>query len=162
MPTLDADVTTSPPRLTYLVKRLERAIHAHLDSVTRAAELTLSQYAALSVLKHTDGISSAALARLSFVSAQAMGEVISSLERKGLVTREPSPDHRRVLRILMTDEGARVLMECDLAVDEVESSMTAGLADAEAKALRDALIRCHQALTRTTNHEPRSAEVSQP
>lgn len=145
MPTPDADA--DPPRLTYLVKRLERAIRSRLDRATVTAGLTTPQYAALSVLERREGISSAALARLSFVSAQAMGEMIAALERKGLVTREPSPDHGRVLRIFITAEGTRVLRACDDSVDEMESAMTSGLDAADAAALRDVLTRCYRALT---------------
>lgn len=146
MPTLDRDAAPSSARLTYLVKRLELAIRSRLDSITAEVGLTTSQYAALSVLKSRKGISSAALARRSFVSPQAMNEMVAALERKGFVIREQSPDHARVLRLFISDEGERVLNACESSVDEVEATMVAMLSRSQIAALPEVLDHCYRAL----------------
>lgn len=138
--------TRTTPRLTYLVKRLELAVRAGLDTVTSAQGLTTPQYAALSVLRQRPGISSAALARMSFVSAQAMGEMVMTLEGKGLIRREPDPNHRKMLRLFLTGRGETLLEACDAAVDEVEARMVAQLGPAQVSAFADALRRCTEGL----------------
>ena len=135
------------PRLTYLVKRLELAVRASLDAATSPQGLTTPQYAALSVLRLRPGISSAALARMSFVSAQAMSEMVKALEGKGLIRREPDPNHRKVLRLFLTGRGEALLDACDARADEVEARMLARLSPAQARAFADALLLCAEGLT---------------
>lgn len=52
----------------YLVKRLELAIRARMDEVLRPHGLTTLQFTALTALRDRDGLSSAQLARRSFVT----------------------------------------------------------------------------------------------
>jgi DNA-binding MarR family transcriptional regulator len=138
---------TSPhPRVTYLVKRLELAVRSRLDSVTSQHGLTTPQYAALSALRMRPGISSAALARMSFVTAQAMNEMVVVLERKELIRREVAPDHKKILQIFLTPHGSKVLAKCEAEVDDVESEMLAGLTDEEVLTMVTALRRCSEAL----------------
>ena len=66
---------TASPLLIYMIKQVELAVRARLDEIVRPAGLTALQYTALSVLeRHTD-MSSAQLARSSFVTAQSMAAV---------------------------------------------------------------------------------------
>lgn len=134
------------PRVTYLVKRLELGVRARLDAVTSTHGLTTPQYAALSALRLRPGISSAALARMSLVSAQAMNEMVFALDKKGLIKREPAPDHGKVLRIFLTEHGGRTLDACEVAVDEVEQTMLAPLDPAQIQTLKQALQLCSDAL----------------
>jgi DNA-binding MarR family transcriptional regulator len=142
-----AAVPPARPRVTYLVKRLELAVRSHLDAVTGAYGLTTPQYAALSVLRHKSGVSSAALARMSFVSAQAMNEMVALLEAKNLIERRPDPNHKKIRQIFITDHGERVLKECEDAVDVVESRMLETLDSDEIDALTSMLSRCSAALS---------------
>ncbi|KFI96930.1 MarR family winged helix-turn-helix transcriptional regulator, partial [Bifidobacterium stellenboschense] len=53
------------------------------------------------------------LAELLRVSSGRVSSVLSSLEKKGFVTRKPDPDDRRVVRVALTDAG-RAEIECDM------------------------------------------------
>src|SRR3954453_11451467 len=88
-----------PPLITYLVKQTESAIRAHLDVMLRTHQLTTVQYTALTVLQHREDLSSAQLARRSFVKPQTMHETVIGLERQGLIERHPSADRRHVLLV---------------------------------------------------------------
>ncbi|MGH3251140.1 MAG: MarR family winged helix-turn-helix transcriptional regulator, partial [Trebonia sp.] len=142
----DLAAAAAAPRLTYLVKRLELAVRAGLDAVTSARGLTTPQYAALSVLRLRPGTSSAALARMSFVSAQSMGEMVSTLEGKDLIRREPDPNHRKMLRLFLTGRGETLLAACDAQVDEVEARMLARLDPPQVLAFADARRLCTEGL----------------
>ena len=76
----DADVPTSPepPTLLYLMKQLELAVRARLDDLVRADGLTALQYTALTVLERHPDLTSAQLARRSFVTAQTMAEMVAT------------------------------------------------------------------------------------
>lgn len=140
-------VPTRGARTAYLVKQLEQAIRAELDAKTRELGLTALQYTALTVLKRHPGMSGAQLARRSFVSAQAGSEMIANLERKGLITREPDPANRRILRITLTPEGDAVVGACESWMDRLENQMLSGLDAPQREALRTALDACVRALS---------------
>ena len=68
----------------------------------------------LSVLsRHGAPLSTSQLARRAFMTPQSMSEVIHALERKGLIKRNPHPNHRRTLPATLTGEGRRVLAACE-------------------------------------------------
>jgi DNA-binding MarR family transcriptional regulator len=140
-PSGDARVS-QPPRVTYLVKRLELAIRAEMDVIVGAFGVTALQYTALSVLDRHPGMSGAQLARRSFVSAQAGSEMIGVLERKGLIERTPHERNRRVLCISLTGPGRELLAACDTATDALEVRMLEGLSGRERDRLRSTLETC--------------------
>jgi hypothetical protein len=66
---VDSAATTASPEITllYLIKQLELAVRSHLDETVRDAGLTALQYTALTVLERHPELTSAQLARNSFV-----------------------------------------------------------------------------------------------
>lgn len=134
------------PSLLYAVKRLELVIRAQLDEVLRGSGVTTPQYTALSVLAHQDGISAAQLARNSFVTPQAMADMLRALQQRGLVRRIPNPDNRRERLVRITAAGRRFMSAYADAVDAIEDQMTAGLTGAHTNAFRHALTVTWQAL----------------
>lgn len=130
------------PRTTYLVKRLELALRAEMDRLVRRFGVTTLQYTALSVLNLNPGLSSAQLARRSFVSAQAANELVAALERKNLIQRRPDSANRRILNVYLTEPGRTVLRACDELVNELEARMLLNLTDADQRALRYGLELC--------------------
>ena len=73
--------TEPAPLLLYLLKRVELAVRARLDEIVRPAGLTAAQYTALTVLERHDDMSSAQLARHSFVTAQAIADILDDPAR---------------------------------------------------------------------------------
>lgn len=134
------------PRVSYLVFRLERSIRARLDETLARHGLTTTEYLVLTELRLRDGLSSAQLARIAFVTPQAMNLVILGLERRELIRRAPDPAHRRVLSASLTAAARAVLQRCDHAVDRLEEAMLAGLDGPARRALPIALGACAHAL----------------
>jgi len=135
-----------PPRTTYLVKQLELAIRARMDALAGEFGVTALQYTALSVLARHPGLSAAQMARRSFVSAQAGNEMVTILERKGLITRTPDARNRHIRRISLTPAGYAVLSDCDDRIDLLEARMLDALAPADVEGLRKSLAACVQSL----------------
>jgi DNA-binding MarR family transcriptional regulator len=124
------------PRISYVVARLERAVRAAVSERVSPYGLTTLQYTTLSVLgARGQPLSNAQLARRAYMTPQSMIEVIDALERKGLIRRDPHPNHRRVYPATVTAKGRRVLKACDAAVEEMEEEMLAGLGVEERKSL---------------------------
>ncbi|GAA1858364.1 hypothetical protein GCM10009736_26720 [Actinomadura bangladeshensis] len=139
------------PRVSYLVFRLERRIRARLDDALARHGVTTTEYMALSELHLRDGPSSAELARIAFVTPQAMNLVIRDLERRGLIRRDPHPDGGRVLRARVTGRGLDVLRRCDRALDDIEAIMFAEIDAVDRKSLAENLLRCAHALRSDTS-----------
>ncbi|KQV07245.1 MarR family winged helix-turn-helix transcriptional regulator [Leifsonia sp. Root112D2] len=137
---------TTAATLLYLTKQLELAMRYQLDDVADAEKLTSLQYTALTVLERHPGLTSAELARNSFVRAQTMAQMVNTLEGRGLIERKRDPASRRQYLLALTDEGARVLDRLREPVADIEKRMVAGLGDAEVAAFRRALRFCRVAL----------------
>jgi DNA-binding MarR family transcriptional regulator len=139
--------TGSPQRLTYLIKRLEMAERARMEEVLQPLGVTLYQYTALSVLERRGGLSSAQLARRNFVSPQASNQLVTLLERHGLVERRVDSSNRRILRMWLSDHGRKMLAACHQAVDQIEERMLADFTAPQVQEFRTALGRSLAALS---------------
>jgi DNA-binding MarR family transcriptional regulator len=132
----------SEPMLLYLVKQVEQAVRSHLDNLLRPAGLTALQYTALTVLERHPDLSSAQLARNSFVTAQSMADMIMALEGRGLIERHRDQADRRRLVVALTAAGRELLELHRDQVAALETRMLAGLARDEVSCLRNALLAC--------------------
>ena len=131
------------PSLLYLVKQLELTVRARLTDLVRPAGITALQYTALTVLERHDGLSTAKLARNSFVTAQAMADMVATLEGQGLIHRERNPDNRRELLIYLTPAATALLAELAEPVRRLEEQMSRGL---DPDQFRKALMSAWEAL----------------
>jgi DNA-binding MarR family transcriptional regulator len=132
--------------LLYAVKQVELAIRSHLDEIVGASNVTALQYTALTVLGRQDGLSSAELARNSFVTAQSMADLVAALGAQGLIERRRDPDNRRRLLISLTDSGRDLLDRHEAAVKALEKQMLSTLSNQEAADFRRMLNACRAAL----------------
>jgi DNA-binding MarR family transcriptional regulator len=144
--------TAAQPMLMYLVKQVELASRARLEEIVRPVGLTAPQYTALTVLERHPDMSTAQLARNSFVTSQSMADMIAVLEDRGLIERHRDQADRRRLVVALTPDGQALLDSCRGAVTELQDQMVAGLTSAQVAALRRSLHTCHVNLS---GHGPR-------
>ncbi|MFL6111950.1 MAG: MarR family winged helix-turn-helix transcriptional regulator [Catenulispora sp.] len=140
------------PTLLYVIKQLELAIRAHLDDILRPEGMTALQYTALTVLERHPDLTSAQLARNSFVTNQSMADMVTVLEARGLIERHRDPADRRRLVIALTAAGRRLLRKYRDKVAAIETLMLSGLDDRQARELRDNILLCRANLA---VHQPR-------
>lgn len=134
------------PTLLYVVKQVELAIRAHLDDLLRPAGLTATQYTALTVLERDPDLTSAQLARNSFVTSQSMADMVTALEAQGLIRRKRDASDRRRLVLSLTADGRRVLRRFRPKVAALETQMVADLGTRRVAELRRSLLACRAAL----------------
>lgn len=132
--------------LLYLIKQVELAVRARLEVVVRAEGLTVAQYTALTVLERRPRLTSAQLAKNSFVRAQTMSAVTAELEGRGLVAREQDPAHQRRQLLSVTPEGRSVLRRLQPEVTRIEERMVSTLEPERVGELRGALQSVRYAL----------------
>lgn len=140
------------PTLMYMMKQVELASRARLDELFRPIGMTALQYTALTVLERHPDLSSAQLARNSFVTAQSMADMVAALEERGLIERHRDAADRRRLVLALTGDGRALLRRYRGKVAALERQMLAGLTDEQVAELRHSLGACRANLT---GHPPR-------
>jgi DNA-binding MarR family transcriptional regulator len=134
------------------MKQVELAVRAHLDDMFRPIGLTALQYTALTVLERHPNLSSAQLARNSFVTAQSMADMITALEEQQLIERHRDPDDRRRLVLALTADGRKLLDKYRRRVTALENQMLAGISVAQQRDLRRMLLACRANLAEHPAH----------
>ena len=120
--------------LIYIVGRVNQGIRREMRTRLAKWELSVQEYTTLSVLKSRPGLSNAQLARRALVAPQSMIEILTKLERRGLVRRETDPAHGLILRAMLTPEGRRVLRAADPAIQAIQTRMLASVPERDRKA----------------------------
>jgi DNA-binding MarR family transcriptional regulator len=149
-----------------VLKRLEDlCISAHLFSKLKYAQataraalaaeferigLTTPQFLALAAIEQNDDISSAELARQSFVSPQAMITIVSRLESAGLITRVPAAHGGRSLTMRLTAKGSQQLSEARRHAYAIERYILELLGSERYSALLTSLDQITSSLTEGT------------
>lgn len=137
-------------RLIYAIGRFHTALRQELGVRLRAQGLTVPEFTTLSVLSLRSGLSNAQLARRSFVTPQAMNQVLASLEAKGLVIRPApgagTPGHHRARAATLTAKGRRRVLRAQALVDDLEDQAFAALGPQERRALTAVLGEAAQRL----------------
>ena len=140
------------PTLLYVIKQVELAVRARLDEILRPAGISVLQYTALTVLERHPDLSSAQLARNSFVTAQSMADMVVALQERGLIERHRDPQDRRRLVLALTPEGRKLLNRYRPKVAALEEEMLAPLSARQAGDLRRSLAACRVALVDRPPH----------
>ncbi len=133
--------------MLYLQKQVELAVRSHLDDLLKPAEITALQYTALTVLERHPDLTSAQLARNSFVTTQSMADMVTTLEARGLIERHRDPADRRRLVIGLTSDGRALIRRYRGKVKDLERRMLSGLTDQQVGELRRYLYACRVALS---------------
>ena len=133
--------------MLYLQKQVELAVRSHLDDLLKPADITALQYTALTVLERHPDLTSAQLARNSFVTTQSMADMVTALETRGLIERRRDPADRRRLVIDLTADGRALIRRYRGKVKDLERRMLSGLTGQQVEELRRYLYACRVALS---------------
>lgn len=138
--------------MLYVIKQVELAVRSRLDDLLRPAGLTAGQYTALTVLERRPDLTSAQLARNSFVTTQTMADMVTALCQRGLIERHRHPADRRKLVLDLTSTGRRLLGRYRRKVAALEAEMVASLTARQSVELRKSLLACRAALSERPPH----------
>jgi DNA-binding MarR family transcriptional regulator len=137
----------------YLISYSFHASRTQLDRTLRKYNLTDVQFTILDILSHRTGQSSADLSRRFFVTPQTMGEMVTTLERRGLIERVANPTNRRILQTYLTAEGQRLHRAAAKDVARVETQLFKGLDAASLRTLRNLHFKLNAQLRQVVNGE---------
>ncbi len=138
----------------YQLKHAQHALRIQMDNALREVELTTPQYAALSAIGETPGLSGNKIARRCFVTPQTMNLILANLESAGLIVRHPHPEYGRILQAYLTPVGENRLGESHHKIVAIEVRMVADLTEDQRLQLIQALKTCANALATGAEASP--------
>lgn len=106
--------------LLYLLRQASTAAQQAVDRTLADLGLSLAQYSALTMINSYPNLSNADLARLSMLTPQSAHEVVQRLDSRGLISKTPSPDNKRIHRLQITADGKTLLAEARMRSEAVE------------------------------------------
>lgn len=146
LPTADTEATRS-----WLA--VVRAYHLCSELMARRlGELGVrtAEHEILVNLRREPGLSQQALASRCFTAKSHVSALLSEMEARGWVRREPDPVDGRVKRLVLAPAGARMAERTAAVQAEVVALMTSGVAPEELEQVRAAMadvsVRLQQAL----------------
>ena len=134
-----------PGSVVYGLRVLNHHFSQRFAGALERHDLTLPQMGIMFDVARIPGVSSAGLARARRLTPQTMSEIITGLERDGLLERRPR--RGRTLGLYLTPAGTSRLGKAGSAAAGIEREMLAGLSAKEQERLRDLIFQCVTHLT---------------
>jgi len=128
-----------PGRYTgYLIRRAQQ-LHVAAWMRLVSTETTSVQYSVLVVVDQDGPMSQRELCDKVDLDRSTITDLLTRMERRGLILRRPDPEDGRRKSVVLTDEGRAERRRLRPLVEQVEKELTSALTGAEREALRDAL-----------------------
>lgn len=127
--------------LAYLLRQASAAVRLELDRALAPLELTLPQYAVLTMIANYAAPSGAELARLAMLTPQTVNLITRNLLRRRAIVQVKHETHGRILKLQPTRAGEVLLKKARTQVAEVEARLERTLPAAHAVAIRAWLVR---------------------
>ena len=134
--------------LGYQVADLHRLFGRVFDRRVAHLELTRVQWRALKHLGHAEGATQVELADRLDMEPIALGRVIDRLQKAGFVERRADPADRRVWRLYLLPQSARVTGPVEAVAQALRKDATAGISTDELATALSVLDRVRDNLTR--------------
>lgn len=132
----------------HAIRRLQQIAVAVFLQETEPFGLTPVQYGALASVARSPGVDQRTLAATLGLDTSTTGGVIDRLEARGLLTRNPSEQDRRVRLLTPTTEGLTLVADIEPAMLRAQERMLEPLSPGE----RDEFMRMLKVLV-TANNE---------
>ena len=111
--------------------RLRRVIY---DAAFKPLGVTRSQAWVLAYLSRTDGMPQSELANQLDLGKVALGGLVDRLEAIGLVARQADGNDRRVKRIVLTEDGKKVVKQLRAISGPTNTEILQGISPADVRA----------------------------
>ncbi len=123
--------------LILLFRAFEKSLIDRLEN-KGVQDFTLSD---LNVLRHINpqGAQLSEIARLSGLTKQAIGKMVSGLEKRGILLLATDPEDARAKLVRFTPKGAKLIGICIHIIKQIESEYQAMLGDKRHKEMRRSL-----------------------
>jgi DNA-binding MarR family transcriptional regulator len=111
----------------HLIRRLQQISYAIFVEQARTFDVTPVQYSAIFAIANHPGIDQTALCNIIAFDRSTIGDVVTRLEKKKLITRRNGPLDRRTKSLYITPLGQRLLHDIEPAVAATQRLILAPL-----------------------------------
>lgn len=133
-------------RIFITLLKMADALGQEAERLTRAAELTGTQYNVLRILRGAgpEGLPCRGIGDRMIAHDPDITRLLDRMEKRGLITRERQKDDRRVVKTRITPHGLALLKPLDQPMRDLHKRQFRHMAGARLKTLCDLLeeIRC--------------------
>jgi DNA-binding MarR family transcriptional regulator len=126
--------------------RAEKAVVAALNRALQPLDLKIAQLDMLMNLYRHPGMSQHDLARKLLVGRSNITMLLPQMEQRGLLTRENDAKDKRVMRLTLTADGERLLMEALHVYSRLIERVTAQSSPAQCDAMGAMMMRITEAM----------------
>ena len=119
------DPTDETGCVTFLVRHAWLSMRSALATALDEYGLSVQQYGTLLCVREDPGLTVAEVGRVVGTTRQSANELITGMERAGLVERRPNQKDRRTQQVHLTPGGERRLAEAGPAIRKVEEELEA-------------------------------------
>lgn len=141
--------TEDPGRPMRLIGQVYRSFARLVDTPLRQLGFAYGQLPVLVTLKKAGALSQAELARTAQVEQSSMAQLLSRMERDGLVKRVPDPADGRSRLISLTPHATKQMPNGKRVMDEVCETALSGFTSEERTQLLALLLRIDANLERS-------------
>jgi DNA-binding MarR family transcriptional regulator len=127
--------------LLWLLKQAFHYSGHTINEVISKHGVSSAQTGLLRQLADEPGLSGAELGRRLLISPQGAQLALATLERNGLIERNPDPEHGRIQRAYLTEKGRRTVIAANADAVVAHDELFSVLTDEERKTLAELLIR---------------------
>ena len=117
-----------------------RAVRQAYDLRFAELGLNLSEASLLAYVEESGALTQTRLAERLGIGRAAMGSVIDSLEKRGLVERNPDPDDRRVWLVDLTAAGKEMVQQVTERDLVLRKELRAGISREDRSKLAEVLV----------------------
>lgn len=142
---------TTPSKLEdhlgFWMRFVSNAVSAEFSAAMAASGVSVTEWVALRTLYDEESASHAGLATALGMTKGAVSKVVSRLQDKGLVTREPHPDSKRAQTLALTESGRALVPQLAQRADQNDARFFSHLSPAQRMqllALLKETARLHQ------------------
>jgi MarR family transcriptional regulator for hemolysin len=139
----------STPSLAQLINRVARALARHGDAALKPLGLRYAQVPVLALLKGGAELTQKEVAEAVGIEQPSMAQLLTRMDRDGLIHRKPHPRDARSHTITLTDGTSARATEAHQYLADLEKRAIAGLTPAEVDILKTLLTRVNGNLDST-------------
>jgi len=144
------------PSLSQLINRASRALARNGDAALKPLGLRYAQIPVFVLLDDQPEMTQKALAEAAGIEQPSMAQLLSRMDRDGLIRQQPHPADARSRTISLTDPKDPRVLEGAERLRQLEQQAVAGLDDDEVRILKALLTRVRHNLEGEPAAAPRA------
>jgi len=111
----------------YLLRQASAAVRLGTERALEDLDVTLPQFLVMTMINAYPGSSSADVARLAVLTPQTISPIVANLEKAGRLRRAVDPEHGRIQRMALTEQGRNLLDRCRERTRQIDARLVASL-----------------------------------